>query len=176
MSRRHRRRKAASVDLNLAAMLDMAFQLLTFFILTFRPAPIEGQLGLNLPPPVPLTNKTMKEPSSGTSSGELSGLETLDLYITSNEHGDVALIKVGMRPVVKGRLNKTNLAALNQELKKLFDTQSVPLDRVQLAVDDRLRYEELMKVVDVCTRQVLPNGQPMQRISFIEMKTQPAKP
>ena len=27
------------VELNLAAMLDMAFQLLTFFILTFKPAP-----------------------------------------------------------------------------------------------------------------------------------------
>ena len=32
-------------------MLDMAFQLLTFFILTFRPAPIEGQISLRLPPP-----------------------------------------------------------------------------------------------------------------------------
>ena len=52
MKRRHRRRKSATVDLNLAAMLDMAFQLLTFFILTFRPAPVEGQLGLHLPPPV----------------------------------------------------------------------------------------------------------------------------
>ena len=35
MSRRHRRRRIKKgVELNLAAMLDMAFQLLTFFILT----------------------------------------------------------------------------------------------------------------------------------------------
>ena len=55
MSRRHhRRRSKKGVELNLAAMLDMAFQLLTFFILTFRPAPIEGHLALNLPPPIPL--------------------------------------------------------------------------------------------------------------------------
>ena len=32
-------------------MLDMAFQLLTFFIPTFRPAPIEGQISMRLPPP-----------------------------------------------------------------------------------------------------------------------------
>ena len=46
-----RRKKQEGVELNLAAMLDMAFQLLTFFILTFRPAPVEGQVDLLLPPP-----------------------------------------------------------------------------------------------------------------------------
>ena len=49
--RRKKRRSQSEVELNLAAMLDMAFQLLTFFILTFRPAPIEGQISLRLPPP-----------------------------------------------------------------------------------------------------------------------------
>ena len=34
-------------------MLDMAFQLLTFFILTFRPPALEGQIGLRLPPARP---------------------------------------------------------------------------------------------------------------------------
>ncbi len=43
------------MELNLAAMLDMAFQLLTFFILTFRPAPVEGQILLRMPPPQPVT-------------------------------------------------------------------------------------------------------------------------
>jgi biopolymer transport protein ExbD len=43
MRRRHRKhRDQGSVEMNLAAMLDMAFQLLTFFILTIRPAPMEG--------------------------------------------------------------------------------------------------------------------------------------
>ena len=51
MARKRKRRSQSDVELNLAAMLDMAFQLLTFFILTFRPAPIEGQISLRLPPP-----------------------------------------------------------------------------------------------------------------------------
>ncbi len=33
---------AGEVELNMAAMLDMAFQLLTFFVLTFRPGPQSG--------------------------------------------------------------------------------------------------------------------------------------
>ena len=32
-------------------MLDMAFQLLAFFVLTFRQTPLEGQISLRLPPP-----------------------------------------------------------------------------------------------------------------------------
>ena len=39
-------------------MLDMAFQLLTFFILTFRTVPVEGQINLRLPPPKPIPGGT----------------------------------------------------------------------------------------------------------------------
>ncbi len=48
---RHRKKTlgAEAVELNLAAMLDMAFQLLAFFILTFKPAPVEGDIALRMP-------------------------------------------------------------------------------------------------------------------------------
>ena len=36
-------------DLPITPMLDMSFQLLAFFILTFKPAPTEGQLVMALP-------------------------------------------------------------------------------------------------------------------------------
>src|SRR6266545_1059267 len=36
-------------DLPVTPMLDMAFQLLAFFIITFKVAPIEGQVALALP-------------------------------------------------------------------------------------------------------------------------------
>jgi len=170
--RGHHKRKSDKVDLNLAAMLDMAFQLLTFFILTFRPAPVEGQLALHLPPPVALTKVTADQAAQAKDnegSGNLTDLETLNIFITADDPGDVDLIKVGMNPVVKGRLNKVSINRLDQALKEIFDRQAIPFDRIQLAVDGRLRYEELMKIVDVCTKQKLPNGQLLQRVSFIEM-------
>lgn len=37
-------------DLPITPMLDMSFQLLSFFIMTFRPAPTEGQIAMSLPP------------------------------------------------------------------------------------------------------------------------------
>ena len=45
-----KRRSTEDVTLNVTAMLDMAFQLLAFFILTFRPPPGEAQIYLKLPP------------------------------------------------------------------------------------------------------------------------------
>ena len=46
-----RRKEEPPVDINvpIVPMLDMSFQLLSFFILTFRPMPQEGQLSINLP-------------------------------------------------------------------------------------------------------------------------------
>ena len=43
MRRRKKRKSSDEVELNLAAMLDMAFQLLTFFILTFKPPRRKGR-------------------------------------------------------------------------------------------------------------------------------------
>lgn len=39
-------------DLPITPMLDMSFQLLAFFIMTFRPMPTEGQIAVSMPPAV----------------------------------------------------------------------------------------------------------------------------
>ena len=48
-SRRNRSGQHVDPDLPITPMLDMSFQLLAFFIFTFRPAPTEGQILLALP-------------------------------------------------------------------------------------------------------------------------------
>ena len=45
----------ADVEVPVTPMLDMAFQLLTFFILTYHPMPAEGQFVMNLLPASPAT-------------------------------------------------------------------------------------------------------------------------
>ena len=52
---RRRHRTPDDVQMNLAAMLDMAFQLLAFLILTFRPSATESAIGLRLPAELPVT-------------------------------------------------------------------------------------------------------------------------
>jgi len=166
---RRRRRDQGSVEMNLAAMLDMAFQLLTFFILTFRPAPIEGQLSLNLPPPVAVT-KVDAHPNenAGNEAADIS-LETLHLQVMANDRGGVRLVILEASPVVQGEMNDVNIRLLDRELRRIFGTKMIAFDRIQIAVERKLRYGELMKVIDVCTRQKTPDGQQMRKISFTEL-------
>lgn len=51
MRRRHRQTTDfVEPDLPITPMLDMSFQLLAFFIMTFKPSPTEGQIAMSLPP------------------------------------------------------------------------------------------------------------------------------
>jgi biopolymer transport protein ExbD len=165
-----RRRKLTEVELNLAAMLDMAFQLLTFFILTFRPAPIEGQLALNLPPPVPVTN-VQPDQAVDADTGEqgLASTNSLVITVRADGNGVVNSVSVGPGRVFVGPANATNLHELDRQLRGIFGIQHTPYDQVLVRVAPVLKYDELMKIIDVCTRQKLPDGTRLQQIRFIEL-------
>ena len=166
MRRRHR--KQPEVELNLAAMLDMAFQLLTFFILTFHPAPVEGQLSLNLPPPIPITN-VQPDQAVEQDGGAFASTNSLVITVRSDLRGDVASVGVGPGSAFVGPANAFNLHELDRQLRNLFGIQQSPYDQVLIRVAPALRYEELMKIIDVCTRQKLPDGTKLQKISFSEL-------
>lgn len=168
---RHRRHKTKKgVELNLAAMLDMAFQLLTFFILTFKPAPVEGHLALNMPPPVPQTKIERSENVVEGGGPSIQQQEALHLFVTSNDLGDVEQVKLENSVIASGQLTDPMKQVINRRLKSLFDLQRTPFDRIQIEVDRRLRYEELMKLIEVCAKQKLPDGTNMTKISFVEME------
>src|SRR6478609_6289073 len=94
--RKKKRKKADDVELNLAAMLDMAFQLLTFFILTFKPAPVEGQIELRMPPPQPVTAKTDAPPAGSVDKSDpVQGLNSLVISVFPNPNGTIAQLAIG---------------------------------------------------------------------------------
>src|SRR3990172_475891 len=112
MSRRKRRRKSEDVTLNMAAMLDMAFQLLTFFILTFKPAPIEWEVLLRMPPPESMVVRQGKAPGSDTKSTDpLRGLDTLALEVIANKNGGISSIQV------EGSAMGNNMSLLSDKLQ-----------------------------------------------------------
>jgi biopolymer transport protein ExbD len=163
MSRRKRRRSGEEVELNLAAMLDMAFQLLTFFILTFKPAPVEGQVNLRLPPPVGLTRTGTQDVGKDTNSKEeTKGLTTLLISAFSDRNGNLAALAVGDTGVA-------NTEALRYRLRTIFADKTTPFDQVIIQVGQDLRYDELMKVIEVCTDQKLPDGSKLSKLSFVEV-------
>ena len=167
--RRHRRKNKNGVKLNVTAMLDMAFQLLAFFILTFRAAPIEGHLSLNMPPPIPQTNLEVPQ-TVGEEGNSAPAQHALHLFVTATEAGDVAQVRLESNVIAVGRLTPITLAGIGRRLDPLFSARSVIYDRIQIEVDRDLRYEELLKLIDVCSQQKQPDGKAIGKVSFVEMQ------
>src|SRR5260221_426320 len=169
--RRKKRRQQPDVALNLAAMLDMAFQLLAFFILTFRPAPVEGQIELMLPP-ARLIEGATAERKQVPDPGErpvADPAKTLSITIRSAENGQVASVTVGMVKTFDGPLDTGKLGQFDRRLKQVFAIEEA-FDQVLLQVGKSLNYGELMKLVEVCTRQRMADGTKVTKISFIEFE------
>ena len=154
------RRSQEEVELNVTAMLDMAFQLLAFFILTFRPPPVEGQVSLRLPPPAAI-NAHGKEVAGEVTkdSAQVKGLDSLIISVFS-QTGSIDQLGVG-EDYLKG------LPQLENRLKTTFADPNSPFEQVIIQCDAKLKYGELMKVVEICTRQTLSDGKKLSKLSFV---------
>ena len=165
---RHRR-KSSDVKLNLAAMLDMAFQLLAFFVLTFTPDPSEGQIQLRLPPPeaIKAADAIAQAGQDKDNTNPIEGIETLVISVFSRGDGSIESLAVGEGVVGGDTPDKAK--ALESRLRIILDDPDAPFKQVILQIGSKLRYDELMKLIDVCTRQKLPNGDPLTKLSFVEL-------
>ncbi len=166
---RRRRSKPADAKLNMAAMLDMAFQLLSFFVLTFKPDPVEGEIMLRLPPPDAVKKEKADQQAGAdtNNTNPVQGVETLTISIFANGDGSVQSMSVGEGRVGENTPDKAK--ALEGRLRVILDDKDAPFKQVIIQVSSKLRYDELMKVVDVCTRQKLPSGEPLTKLSFVEL-------
>jgi biopolymer transport protein ExbD len=154
------RRSQQEVELNMASMLDMAFQLLTFFILTFRPPPIEGSVALRLPPPQAIKGTGHEKAGQvDKKDPQVEGVSTLVISVFS-QTGSIDQLGVGENEV-KG------LPQLARQLDSTFKDANNPFDQVIIQCSARLRYGELMKVVEICTHQTLPDGKKLGKLSFV---------
>jgi biopolymer transport protein ExbD len=161
MRRRRKRRSPEGIELNLAAMLDMAFQLLMFFILTFNPGQLESQFAAYLPAPKPLTKPTAD--SLAVAKTEASPAEALIVTVAGSAKGQIETLAVGGRKVA-------DLASLNTSVHNAIFRGGDDCDQVTVQVSANLRYEELMQVVDICTKQELPSGGKLAKLKLVELQ------
>ena len=161
--RKKQKREGDTVAINLTAMLDMAFQLLAFFVLTFKPAPIEGEISLRMPPPQAVIGAASKNKSAGDQDKSVdTGLTSLVVSVFGNKSGGLGTMQVGDTPI-------GSLAGLDSQLRTILSDNASPFEQVLIQVGSGVRYDALMGVVDICTRQTLPDGQPLTKLSFVEL-------
>lgn len=155
------------VELNLAAMLDMAFQLLMFFILTFNVAPIESQIALRLPLPTPVTRVDQQQQAGASLSQDSPPSASGFVVVTAlaTPAGQIKNLAVGETIVA-------DPSKLSNALHDLIAKSSPGVEQAVIQVDAGLCYQELLKVVEACTQQNLPNGGSLSKLRLVELRTE----
>jgi len=147
-----------NIQIPVTPMLDMAFQLLTFFILTYHPMPAEGQFVMNLSPSAPATDFRAQSPAETTATNPdiPAALRTLPTLLRAGEGGALGRVTLG-------EIDVQGMEPLKKELTTILKDPTLPFDQALIKVDPDLRYSELMQVIDVFSSLKLT------KISFAEL-------
>jgi biopolymer transport protein ExbD len=146
MRQRRNAEEGDGVQFPVTPMLDMAFQLLAFFILTFKPPSAETHFVLDLPAtPAALPGASMGRAEAFSPRRVDSDLEN-DLWVRAqaDELGDLKAIRLGDASV-------PDLPSLGERLQRYIQILDGRPLRVRLVADDGLRYEEAARVMTVCS-------------------------
>ena len=118
MARRH---SEEGVELNVTAMLDMAFQLLAFFILTFRPEPFEPAVKLHLPPAQAVAVAPERPDPSSPANFKPADINTLRINLFSTS-GSLDRMTINDLPA-------ENFEVLRDKMRTMLTAPKVPSKR-----------------------------------------------
>jgi biopolymer transport protein ExbD len=145
-SRRYRPSTPQEVAFPITPMLDMAFQLLAFFILTFKVPSAETHLDLDLP----ATSVALPAGSQGAAhatqarNADTDVENDLMVRAEADDLGDLKALWLG-----EARL--PDLGTLGSRLRRYTTLlEGRPL-RVRFVADDSLRYEPAARVIATCS-------------------------
>jgi biopolymer transport protein ExbD len=136
----------AKIDINMTPMIDVVFQLLTFFLMTFKVASPEGDFNLKLP---------KEERSAGPANTQT---EMITVRLTARPNGDLAQLQIEANPPLAG---PAAFAMLHNHIVKMVNIargagQDEP--EIQIDADDLLRYENIISAVSAVSGQMDENG------------------
>jgi len=164
LRRRRRTIRSEGVRLNMAAMLDMAFQLLAFFIATFKPMTIEQQIALKLPPP-----EKIKSDEKATKPNESKDVEvllkSLRVGLEATPDGDLGVISF-----IDDGSRARDLNDFQAKLKAKLDAAAAAgkdagIEQIILEIDPRLTLQHTMEVMDRVLLQKTPDGKQWTKLS-----------
>ncbi len=143
----HRRHRDSSndyvePDLPITPMLDMSFQLLAFFILTFRPAPMEGQIAMTLPPAEQGGGFSIPDPTAEKPAKYI-------VNVTATAEGQIQSITLredGAAAVPRDLGGDVNLYF--KELQNFSEQNKNKPVKLTLEIDERLLQAYVVQLID----------------------------
>jgi biopolymer transport protein ExbD len=144
------------VEQQMTPMIDIVFQLLTFFIMSFKIATVEGDFSIKMP---------LAAPSQGKPDPE-NLLPPIQVRLTAGPDGQLTGIRMGQRAL-------PSFAALHQEIIGIVGTESGPgtladQSEVELDCDYDLRYENVISAITAISGYVTPDRRIVKLIEKIK--------
>jgi biopolymer transport protein ExbD len=144
---------ALEVDVPITPMLDVAFQVLAFFIATYQPAQLEVQMDLTLPEAAQARAADPKDVMPELSTGELELPAEVTVVVRTHHDGtrdgDISQIKVQERHSPAGTEVKDPPALR----KYLAEARSGLVNQTDIKIEAEggLKYFYVMEIMDMCT-------------------------
>jgi hypothetical protein len=137
-------------------MLDMTFQLLFFFVFTFNPSSLEGQLDFMLPAQgdYKARDMAMVDPSKSDTELELpADLTVVVRAPTEGNKGGIGTITVKQKEtehtLPQPGPGKAETDELSQYLAKVYKDLSNK-DDIKIEAESHIKYAKVIEVVDAC--------------------------
>jgi biopolymer transport protein ExbD len=167
MKTRRRAADGPEPTLPITPMLDMAFQLLAFFILTYRPSDLEGQMQLALPSHEAKAAHQKENVDPAVANDKDPTLEIpTDLTVivkTQNDgvnNGVISALTVedrsGPATIRPASADQTPTEALTKYLQRVKETVDNKT-AIKLQADSRLKWESVVQVMDACRKAGFEN-------------------
>ena len=153
MARRPSKNDDPGVVLPITPMLDMAFQLLAFFIFVYHPSDLEGQMELNLPEKQEARADT--PPDNPTPSDkDVDPIVEADISVVlrtqhdGQRDGEISQISIREGPdEMTVESPEALLKQLTERRKNLNNKEGVKLQG-----DSRLKWSKIVQIMDVCRK------------------------
>jgi biopolymer transport protein ExbD len=159
-------KEAEDIKLNMTSMIDIVFQLLVFFIMTFKVAVQEGDYNVRMP-----LNSTQAE------TIDIDPPELIRVLLRAGDSGAISSIEVDDDFEVKtfeGQTTKELYSQLNAYIEDKIAVGDNPEDgvetEVEFDIDYNLKYQYTVTAIEAVSGTPLPDGSVKKLIEAIKFK------
>ena len=154
------------VELQMTPMIDVVFQLLVFFLFSFKIVPVEGEVGVNMPP---ITAGAKPK------SDEIELTEKVKIKLRASEEGRLINIRLGENQIGGDYIDEGQLTSVMQSLTQVLRESVVGASgkseeaEVEIDADRQLLYHFVIRVTNAIQRAGI------KKINFTDPFTAPPK-
>jgi len=134
---RHTGHDETKVELQMTPMIDVVFQLLIFFLFTFKIRPVEGEIAVTMPPP---------ESGQARQADDISIADRIHIKLVAGAGGQLANV------VVEEQALGTDLSALAETLRALAGSPPDEDLEVEIDADGTLLYGHVIQAATIVRR------------------------